>query len=875
MKRKISTNQSDPTKKPRLDGVNQTVNIYKSEVELGDFPTEVLEIVFSQLPLLDLLRTCCVVCSKWKDIINSNQFLYWRKIYFRFKLGADLAPENDPNVIFNYAKDSFSASAWNEKFASSQEEDDTNWNIGLPWLLEYVHNRYKNKNSSFACVAKHSKYSSFHPLMSSRWPHLGNAAMAVLLAVSGEHVWDVRELIKVLLSPRSLATGREVTELLYLTATFLLMFQRKEMAPGRLHYQVFHALYYYENDWAFKPTSASSAPKPVKSGQRSLLSLGFTKVVPKMPLTAEQQRIVCHPVQKNSQDIVKIVAFAGTGKTTTLVHLAEAHPELKFLLVVYNKSVKLLAETMFPKGNVMCKTVHQMAMAKCGWMFNKKLTGNLKARDIIESGIIPEKCDSDTSYHQRAGQVLETITNFMNSSDYELTEEHVPSVWKTGHSEKVIGARDRGQVLCGSLDVWKAISDKEDARIRIPHDGYVKLWQMWKPDLQRVTPHDILLLDEGQDMNPSMLEIFLRQNIPRFIVGDPNQQIYTFRGAINALDTIPATHTFFLTQSFRFGPEIAYVANVCLEYLKNKDQRTLVGGKKEDDISGTNITKNKGLAIIGRTNMAVFDALVDTLSAQTKNSRLTMALAGGVANYSFDVYLDIYYLYSNQKEKMKKYKNFKSYVQFKKFAEDVNDVELMSKIKIVEKYKQRLPSLIQKIESRASCDIRRADIVFSTAHKSKGLEFDTVNLLDDFLGNYNFSTGRFDDSGNHEDELNLLYVAATRAKNRLILNSALYQLLSERAKDNFDRLVVIEKELMVCCTKCGKLISGVTLERMEIIFQTTGNLVGNKGGIIDCDECIIRVSPDDVNNKKKVYHYFFSSLLCQVKDPASKKKYKF
>ena len=30
----------------------------------------------------------------------------------------------------------------------------------------------------------------------------------------------------------------------------------------------------------------------------------------------------------------------------------------------------------------------------------------------------------------------------------------------------------------------------------------------------------------------------------------------------------------------RFGPEIAYVANKCLTAFKDKDSRTLVGGKK-------------------------------------------------------------------------------------------------------------------------------------------------------------------------------------------------------------------------------------------------------------------------------------------------------
>ena len=104
----------------------------------------------------------------------------------------------------------------------------------------------------------------------------------------------------------------------------------------------------------------------------------------------------------------------------------------------------------------------------------------------------------------------------------------------------------------------------------MPHDGYLKLWQLRNPSLQRVTNHDVLLLDEGQDMNPTMLNIFMNQSVTRVIVGDPNQQIYMFRGAVNALGLISPTHTYFLTQSFRFGPEIGFVANLCLTRLKNK-----------------------------------------------------------------------------------------------------------------------------------------------------------------------------------------------------------------------------------------------------------------------------------------------------------------
>ena len=66
--------------------------------------------------------------------------------------------------------------------------------------------------------------------------------------------------------------------------------------------------------------------------------------------------------------------------------------------------------------------------------------------------------------------------------------------------------------------------------------------------------HDVLLVDEAQDTNPAMLDVFLRQKkTTKIIVGDPHQQIYAFRGAVNALDLVRPDVTYHLTQSFRFG----------------------------------------------------------------------------------------------------------------------------------------------------------------------------------------------------------------------------------------------------------------------------------------------------------------------------------
>ena len=115
--------------------------------------------------------------------------------------------------------------------------------------------------------------------------------------------------------------------------------------------------------------------------------------------------------------------------------------------MVYNKSVRIQAEQLFPRANVVCKTVHQMGMAKCGFMFNKKLTNNLRAKDILDSGLMSERGEGEGGLFRRAGQVLSSLTSFLNCSDLEPSLEVVPSVWTVGHSQTVLSPLQRQLVL--------------------------------------------------------------------------------------------------------------------------------------------------------------------------------------------------------------------------------------------------------------------------------------------------------------------------------------------------------------------------------------------------------------------------------------------
>lgn len=60
-------------------------------------------------------------------------------------------------------------------------------------------------------------------------------------------------------------------------------------------------------------------------------------------------------------------------------------------------------------------------------------------------------------------------------------------------------------------------------------------------------------------------------------------------------------------------------------------------------------------------------------------------------------------------------------------------------------------------------------MILSTGHKSKGLEWNNVEIIDDFL-NIKQELEEREQIAIAKEELNLLYVAVTRAKNSLNIN---------------------------------------------------------------------------------------------------------
>ncbi|MDH3603170.1 MAG: UvrD-helicase domain-containing protein, partial [Candidatus Tectomicrobia bacterium] len=434
--------------------------------------------------------------------------------------------------------------------------------------------------------------------------------------------------------------------------------------------------------------------------------------------------------------------------TTTLVHFAEARPQWRFLYVAFNKSVQLEAARKFP-GNVLCKTAHSLAWPTFGACYRDQLIGALRVNTVMDVLGLPQ--------YESAKVLVDTLTRFLVSAEAQIQPHHVPEL-----AAQLYGAESIADFVAVAAHLWQLMQEPHDDTIGMLHDGYLKLFQQSRP----VLDFDCILLDEAQDTNPVTADLLLSQPCAKVLVGDLHQQIYRFRGAVDIMDGMVARATLYLTQSFRFGPEVAQMANHLLRMFKA--ERHPVHGRGEASCIGPVEGPH---TVIARTNAALFKEAVDLYPDHW------LGFVGGIQGYRFSLIVDTYYLYASASYRIRDpyIKSFGSFAELRQFAETVKDWELTARCKLVETYRHQIPEWVASIVAKAVADLDQADVVLTTAHKSKGLEFTQVKLTDDFIHLMKSGTELLPPEQVDPDEVNLIYVALTRTQARVEVPPALAQ----------------------------------------------------------------------------------------------------
>jgi len=497
-----------------------------------------------------------------------------------------------------------------------------------------------------------------------------------------------------------------------------------------------------------------------------------------MTPNGEQESILALAIEQGLKVLV-VGAGAGSGKTATCKMLEEVL-QGRGLYTCFSRPLVDEAKTKFKKAR--CSTQHGLAYQQVGMKYQLRLNRervkswqiakmlNIQPFTVILKGMGDPDVDGKPTDKTKiitaeflAGQVLVAIRKFCQSADKEISSKHIGYVEgidafteqtnEYGKTYKQRG-RENNDTVKNYLVPFcqKAWADIVDPNGQLPfsHDCYVKIWQLQEGENRPLIQADYILLDEYQDTAEVFLDVIRQQTHALLVmVGDDNQRIYEWRGAVNAGDYFPDAPRRMLSQSYRFGQSVADVANTILATL-DLPTKLVMRGMPSIPSRVVPISEEDVKCYIYRTNAGAVGRL---MTATTEDKK--PCLVGG-KEYISDLTLwcqatiDLKAKRGTRFQELACFSDWKEVVEYAK-TDEGKDFQLM--VKLVEDFgAEKIRDALKNMP-----DERDADFAVITAHKSKGREWDNVKLGQDFpLEN------RMND-----EERRLLYVAATRGKYQL------------------------------------------------------------------------------------------------------------
>ena len=435
----------------------------------------------------------------------------------------------------------------------------------------------------------------------------------------------------------------------------------------------------------------------------------------------------------SGSDLV-VQALAGTGKTSTLKLMAEADPSRRGQYIAFNKSIVEEAGRKMPR-NVSARTSHSLAFTAVGKPLAHKLQSKRMPSGQVAALLgIREPVKIQIGQAAKflapgwlAGHVMRSIERFCNSADQVPDRRHVPYIegldLPDAAGRRTYANHDLiAQAIAPTLPKAWADLINPAGQLRYSHSVYLKLWELSDP----VINADYVLFDEAQDVADVQASIVAQQadRCQRVYVGDSNQSIYGWRGAVDALDQLaaqPGVECTTLSQSFRFGPAIADMANACLDLIPTADLR--VTGY--DQVDSVVTTVDNPDAFLCRTNARAMRAFLDCIATDRK----AHLIGGGKELASFArAWIE---LRDKGWTAHPELSCFDTPAQVEDYVDaDPQGSELALLVQLVTEHTPE--TLLEALDNQVP--EHAADEVISTSHKSKGREWASVALAERLPG---------------------------------------------------------------------------------------------------------------------------------------------
>ena len=468
-------------------------------------------------------------------------------------------------------------------------------------------------------------------------------------------------------------------------------------------------------------------------------------------LTPEQTDIV-EFVQKCPNNL-GVVARAGAGKTSTIIEMAEALYGTRALCLAFNRGIADTMRERLPR-NCTSTTLHSFGFKTWGKSIRARLEvdkyKNSRLMEQYINAVDPEeRWDWDSEVTQEMpkimaqGKMLGFVPDDVDDVDAIYDEEEF-----FRSIEFKLMPKQRRAIVDASKESWQEALDG-----KVDFDDMILCATVYRDAAFGVNP--VTFVDEAQDLsalNHRMIEKIVGAN-RLIIVGDPFQAIYAFRGAeersMGVLMKQFSMEERRLTVSFRCDSAIVENAQWRAPDMKWRADAGIGSVDELDAWTERDIPDDS--AIICRNNAPLVDVYMNLLRAGRKpvlgNKDTLYQVLKILQSLSSDhtTTLETMFELINQWEK--------DAIE-KRVAEDAKAsmADLASTMRVICRRHATLGAAVQYMQAVVN---QPGNILLSTIHKAKGLEFDHVYILDKEL------------LAKDGQDLNLRYVAETRAKHHL------------------------------------------------------------------------------------------------------------
>lgn len=472
-------------------------------------------------------------------------------------------------------------------------------------------------------------------------------------------------------------------------------------------------------------------------------------------ISVEQEKILL-----SRDKHISISAFAGAGKSSTLIEVVRFNPTEKILYLVYNKAMQIEFAERMEKHNIKnceIKTIHGLAFQWYIKTHGYKVPKSVSMLDIIN--LLQFSGDDNDEELSKEDKKRIDSERYLYADSLDF---HLKSFMASDMDEKqFIKTIEDDKMKKDFKAIWKTLTNSKT----IDHNVYLKLYQLSSPKLK----HSMILVDEFQDCTKALISILLNNKDKRIVVcGDKYQSINNFNHTVNGLEILEDEHNFAsysLTMSYRTSEEVAKIGSRLLGFFYDKpisfngSNKTIVC-----DLDIKEATTKDKITVLCRNRLSGLQYLMDNVVAQDLNKKVY--LEGGIERWISEV------------ETMIKYdkiivggKSYNAGTLIGMIKNGLNDAEAKKMLSLYSYFKKNPVQLLRNISAKTKA---HADIILNTMHSSKGSEYQNVILLGDvsdpatikmFLGlnedKYSY------DSNMLKAEINLIYVALTRATEKL------------------------------------------------------------------------------------------------------------